>query len=267
MAFSLWIVGVVLQQAPPPGPDRLDESDPVVSTVYGKLRGVKKELNNEILGPVVQFLGVPYAAPPTGERRFQPPEPPVSWPGVRNATQVGPVCPQTIVEGRLPDVMLPVWFTNSLETVTSYVLDQSEDCLFLNIYVPTEDGECPGRWRTDPAARGSVTLCSFRRKVLSGDVTKYNTTPPDTSGRDLLSSRSREEDRVQYLVRLMNLCQLRGGTDVFCHGTELFRRAIQQVQAGEIADGRIVCFLSCLGPQGIMGRGRDGCGRLMMCSR
>ncbi|XP_061094426.1 neuroligin-1-like isoform X3 [Conger conger] len=36
--------------------------------------------------------------------------------------------------------MLPVWFTNSLETVTSYVLDQSEDCLFLNIYVPTEDG-------------------------------------------------------------------------------------------------------------------------------
>ncbi|XP_076132225.1 neuroligin-1 isoform X1 [Alosa pseudoharengus] len=36
--------------------------------------------------------------------------------------------------------MLPVWFTNSLEVVSSYVQDQSEDCLFLNIYVPTEDG-------------------------------------------------------------------------------------------------------------------------------
>ncbi|XP_076132234.1 neuroligin-1 isoform X2 [Alosa pseudoharengus] len=35
--------------------------------------------------------------------------------------------------------MLPVWFTNSLEVVSSYVQDQSEDCLFLNIYVPTED--------------------------------------------------------------------------------------------------------------------------------
>ncbi|KAJ8418850.1 hypothetical protein AAFF_G00003490 [Aldrovandia affinis] len=138
VAFFLWILGVALQ-ALPASPEKLDETDPVVSTTYGKLRGFKKELNNEILGPVIQFLGVPYAAPPTGERRFQPPEPPVSWSDVRNATQFAPVCPQTVLEGRLPDVMLPVWFTNSLETVSSYVQDQSEDCLFLNIYVPTED--------------------------------------------------------------------------------------------------------------------------------
>ncbi|XP_031694097.1 carboxylesterase 4A-like isoform X1 [Anarrhichthys ocellatus] len=118
---------------------KLDENDPVVTTTYGKLRGVKKELNNEILGPVVQFLGVPYAAPPTGERRFQPPEPPVSWPEIRNATHFAPVCPQSIVEGRLPDVMLPVWFTNSIDVVSTYVQDQSEDCLYINIYVPTED--------------------------------------------------------------------------------------------------------------------------------
>uniref|UniRef100_A0A8C2ER95 Neuroligin 1 n=1 Tax=Cyprinus carpio TaxID=7962 RepID=A0A8C2ER95_CYPCA len=118
---------------------KLDETDPVVTTTYGKLRGFKKELNNDILGPVIQFLGVPYAAPPTGERRFQPPEPPVSWSDIRNATQFGPVCPQTLLEGRLPDVMLPVWFTNSIEVVSSYIQDQSEDCLFLNIYVPTED--------------------------------------------------------------------------------------------------------------------------------
>lgn len=121
--------------------EKLDENDPVVTITYGRLRGVKKELNNEILGPVIQFLGVPYAAPPTGERRFQPPEPPASWPEVRNATHFAPVCPQSIVEGRLPDVMLPVWFTNSLDVVSSYVQDQSEDCLYLNIYVPTEDGE------------------------------------------------------------------------------------------------------------------------------
>uniref|UniRef100_A0A8C5D4J8 Carboxylesterase type B domain-containing protein n=1 Tax=Gouania willdenowi TaxID=441366 RepID=A0A8C5D4J8_GOUWI len=119
--------------------EKLDENDPVVTTPYGKLRGIKKELNNEILGPVVQFLGVPYAAPPTSERRFQPPEPPVSWPDVRNATHFAPVCPQSIVEGRLPDVMLPVWFTNSMDVVSTYVQEQSEDCLYLNIYVPTED--------------------------------------------------------------------------------------------------------------------------------
>ncbi|KAI4828182.1 hypothetical protein KUCAC02_022294 [Chaenocephalus aceratus] len=119
--------------------EKLDENDPVVTTVYGRLRGVKKELNNEILGPVVQFLGVPYASPPTGERRFQPPEPPASWPEIRNATHFAPVCPQSIVEGRLPDVMLPVWFTNSIDIVSTYVQDQSEDCLYVNIYVPTED--------------------------------------------------------------------------------------------------------------------------------
>ncbi|KAK1897673.1 Neuroligin-1 [Dissostichus eleginoides] len=50
--------------------EKLDENDPVVTTVYGRLRGVKKELNNEILGPVVQFLGVPYASPPTGDAAF-----------------------------------------------------------------------------------------------------------------------------------------------------------------------------------------------------
>eukprot|EP00063_Salmo_salar_P097369 XP_014072204.1 PREDICTED: neuroligin-1 isoform X2 [Salmo salar] len=138
LTFLLWILSLA-QQALVTASQKLDETDPVVTTVYGKLRGVKKELNNEILGPVIQFQGVPYAAPPTGERRFQPPEPPISWPEVRNATQFGPVCPQTIVEGRLPDVMLPVWFTNNLEIVSSYVQDQSEDCLFLNIYVPTED--------------------------------------------------------------------------------------------------------------------------------
>ncbi|XP_015254905.1 PREDICTED: neuroligin-1-like [Cyprinodon variegatus] len=119
--------------------EKLDENDPVVTTAYGRLRGIKKELNNEILGPVLQFLGVPYATPPTGERRFQPPEPPASWSEVRNATHFAPVCPQSIVEGRLPDVMLPVWFTNSIDVVSTYVQDQSEDCLYLNIYVPTED--------------------------------------------------------------------------------------------------------------------------------
>lgn len=121
--------------------DKLDESDPVVTVTSGRLRGLKKELSNEILGPVVQFLGVPYAAPPTGERRFQPPEPPVPWSGVRNATRFAPVCPQSVVEGRLPDVMLPVWFTSGLDVVASFVQEQSEDCLYLNIYVPTEDGE------------------------------------------------------------------------------------------------------------------------------
>lgn len=109
-----------------------------VNTHYGKLRGMRMSLPNDILGPVDQYLGVPYAAPPVGEKRFLPPEPPPSWSGIRNATHFSPVCPQNI-QNAVPDIMMPVWFTSNLDTVTGYLQEQSEDCLFLNIYVPTED--------------------------------------------------------------------------------------------------------------------------------
>ncbi|MBN3320543.1 NLGNX protein, partial [Atractosteus spatula] len=111
----------------------------IITTNYGKLRGLKTPLPNEILGPVEQYLGVPYASPPTGERRFQPPEPPSSWTGIRNATQFAAVCPQYLEDRFLLNDMLPVWFTANLDTVVTYVQDQNEDCLYLNIYVPTED--------------------------------------------------------------------------------------------------------------------------------
>ncbi|XP_029473111.1 neuroligin-1 isoform X3 [Rhinatrema bivittatum] len=138
-SLALGVLGVLLHAAAVSS-QKLDDADPVVTTTYGKIRGIKKELNNEILGPVIQFLGVPYAASPVGEHRFQPPEPPTLWSDIKNGTQFAPVCPQNIIEGRLPEVMLPVWFTNNLDVVSSFVQDQSEDCLYLNIYVPTEDG-------------------------------------------------------------------------------------------------------------------------------
>lgn len=120
---------------------RMDPSKhPIVTTNYGKLRGIKKDLNNEILGPVEQYLGVPYATAPIGDRRFQPPEAPGSWQEIRNATQFAPVCPQN-VHGVLPEIMLPVWFTDNLDVAAGYIQNQSEDCLYLNVYVPTEDGE------------------------------------------------------------------------------------------------------------------------------
>ncbi|XP_056157027.1 neuroligin 4 X-linked a isoform X1 [Lampris incognitus] len=125
------------------------QQHPVVTTNYGKLRGVKVTLPNEILGPVEQYLGIPYALAPTGERRFQPPEPPMSWPGIRNATQFAPVCPQFLEDRFLLNDMLPVWFTANLDTVVTYVQEQNEDCLYLNIYVPTEDGANSNRQGAD----------------------------------------------------------------------------------------------------------------------
>ncbi|XP_065818918.1 neuroligin-2b isoform X2 [Labrus bergylta] len=134
----LWLLGLVLHLTLSTC-QRVDLKHPIVSTGYGKVRGIRKELNNEILGPVEQFLGVPYATAPIGERRFQPPEAPGSWQEIRNATQFAPVCPQN-VHGVLPEIMLPVWFTDNLDAAATYVQNQSEDCLYLNIYIPTEDG-------------------------------------------------------------------------------------------------------------------------------
>uniref|UniRef100_A0A8C5C8D2 Neuroligin 3a n=1 Tax=Gadus morhua TaxID=8049 RepID=A0A8C5C8D2_GADMO len=131
---SLWILTFCWFS----GATRGQNYHPTVNTQYGKLRGVRVPLPSEILGPVDQYLGVPYAASPVGEKRFLPPEPPSSWSGIKNATHFAPVCPQNI-HNAVPEIMMPIWFTFNLDIVATYIQDQNEDCLYLNIYVPTED--------------------------------------------------------------------------------------------------------------------------------
>ena len=96
--------------------------DTLVETEPGWLRGVRRE-------GVVQFRGVPYALPPTGERRFGPPEPPPPWTGERDATRHGPIPPQ--LPSRLRSVM-----------GDPEPLPQGEDCLTLTISTPAR-GEKP----------------------------------------------------------------------------------------------------------------------------
>uniref|UniRef100_A0A3B5BLQ2 Neuroligin-4, X-linked-like n=1 Tax=Stegastes partitus TaxID=144197 RepID=A0A3B5BLQ2_9TELE len=114
---------------------------PVISTAQGRIRGILTPLPSDLLGPVIQYLGVPYARPPTGDRRFQAPEPPLPWPGIRNVTQFAPVCPQSLDERSMLGDMMPSWLTANLDIAATYLTHQSEDCLYLNIYVPTEEGE------------------------------------------------------------------------------------------------------------------------------
>uniref|UniRef100_A0A8C0UVA3 Thyroglobulin n=1 Tax=Cyanistes caeruleus TaxID=156563 RepID=A0A8C0UVA3_CYACU len=65
---------------------------------------------------ISQFLGVPYAAPPLGERRFSPPEP-TAWEETWNATVARAAC----------------WQPGDGEAPSQSV---SEDCLYLHIFVP-----------------------------------------------------------------------------------------------------------------------------------
>lgn len=58
-------------------------------TVGGRVRG------RRVAEGVRAFLGIPYAAPPFGEHRFDEPRPAAGWNGVRECTAFGPVAPQS----------------------------------------------------------------------------------------------------------------------------------------------------------------------------
>jgi para-nitrobenzyl esterase len=88
-----------------------------VKTEQGNARG--KAIND---GRVRAFLGLPYAAPPVGILRWREPQPPVKWKGVRDATRFGAHCAQK-------PLFVDTAFLDS---------GSSEDCLFLNVYVPAE---------------------------------------------------------------------------------------------------------------------------------
>ncbi|MGC4116811.1 MAG: carboxylesterase family protein [Myxococcales bacterium] len=60
---------------------------PTVNTQAGRLSG-------DHTGGVARFLGIPYAAAPTGELRFAAPSPAERWSGTRNATAYGATAPQ-----------------------------------------------------------------------------------------------------------------------------------------------------------------------------
>ena len=58
----------------------------ILKTSSGALRGSWS-------GTAAAFLGVPYAMPHVGERRFLPTDRVPAWEGIRNATEFGPGAP------------------------------------------------------------------------------------------------------------------------------------------------------------------------------
>ncbi|KAL9966492.1 hypothetical protein ACROYT_G024575 [Oculina patagonica] len=96
-----------------------------VSTKYGDIEGLVTSYPNAS-GPfksVSKFLGVPFAAPPIGELRLKPPQPPMEWKNVRQATKHGNICWQT----NLFEFYFKMFASN---------FTYSEDCLYLNVFSP-----------------------------------------------------------------------------------------------------------------------------------
>uniref|UniRef100_A0A1Y1KW00 Carboxylic ester hydrolase n=1 Tax=Photinus pyralis TaxID=7054 RepID=A0A1Y1KW00_PHOPY len=94
----------------------VEESNVLVKTRHGVLKGYVRETWRG--RPILAFQGIPYAQPPVGGRRFQPPVPVDAWEGVLSANKSHAFCPQRDVFGDDSKVF------------------GDEDCLFLNIYTP-----------------------------------------------------------------------------------------------------------------------------------
>ncbi|XP_072488358.1 liver carboxylesterase 1-like isoform X2 [Notamacropus eugenii] len=128
---NIWLISLVLcsiivfttwgQQQP---------SLTVVDTEYGKVQGKRMRLQ-EFDIPVHVFLGVPFARPPLGHLRFAPPQPLEPWEYVKNTATYPPLCPQDIGVSQ----HLSRLFSIRNE---SFSMTSSEDCLYLNIYTPSD---------------------------------------------------------------------------------------------------------------------------------
>jgi para-nitrobenzyl esterase len=114
-------VGPASADGSPAGPDdvtdagaggdraEMPEGAPIVVTTDGPVRG-------QSAGQSDVFLGIPYAAPPSGALRWRPPIAPPPWQAPRDVTSYGSQCPQ-------------------LDSQTQMAVGD-EDCLYLNVWAP-----------------------------------------------------------------------------------------------------------------------------------
>ena len=91
-----------------------------VKTANGIIEG-SSEKSSEIR----TFKGIPFASPPVGDLRWQPPQPVKNWTSVRKADQFGPRCMQRPIFGDMG------FRSNGM----------SEDCLYLNVWTPAKSSK------------------------------------------------------------------------------------------------------------------------------
>ncbi|MBS1602522.1 MAG: carboxylesterase family protein [Bacteroidetes bacterium] len=92
---------------------------PRVTTANGVVEGVKETSG------ILSFKGVPFGAPPVGDLRWKEPQPVKSWSGVKKCDHFGPQAMQ-------PRIYSDMIFRSA---------GVSEDCLYLNIWVPGGDAK------------------------------------------------------------------------------------------------------------------------------
>jgi para-nitrobenzyl esterase len=102
------------------GVDAYASVDTTVKVDGGRISGVASD-------GVRSYKGIPFAAPPIGDLRWKPPQPVIAWNGVRKCEDFGAECPQA------PYPQGSMYYSPPRE--------QSEDCLFLNVWTSAAAGE------------------------------------------------------------------------------------------------------------------------------
>ncbi len=153
--YPIYNAGSFSQLAPPRS-STPSSGEPVVQIDAGTLRGSS-------VRSVVAFRGIPYARPPVGELRWQPPQPALPWQGVRDALQPGSACTQR-TSGLVP------FFAPMAQAYGSKFeqppIKSSEDCLYLDVWVP--------EWPVKHALPVMVWLHGGSNTVGSGTQSTYD---------------------------------------------------------------------------------------------
>ena len=138
----------------------------LVETTNGWVQG-------KTVGSVDQWLGVRYAASPAGARRWTAPQSPGPYGTRQNptaATQFGSPCPQNISQfGNSIPLPIPP------NTVPVPGSADSEDCLFLNVYVPADRS-------ADDGGSLPVLIWIHGGSNVYGEGSGYDPTPLVTQG-------------------------------------------------------------------------------------
>lgn len=109
-----------------------------VAVKQGRLKGLVRLMHIQSgLQNVDQFLGIPYAEAPVDRLRFMPPGAPVPWTGLKLATKFAPVCPQNLPDINNPTNTMSKGRFDQIKRLLPYLKHESEDCLYLNLYVPS----------------------------------------------------------------------------------------------------------------------------------